>query len=61
MREDGSTTEKEEKKAEALLILFYPQLPLIIKEDLERTHAPPVKDPEISMEEIRNKVFTAKQ
>ena len=60
MREDGSTTEREEKKMEALLKLFYPPLPLVIKEDLERTYAPPVEDPEISIKEIRNKVFTAK-
>ena len=60
MREDGSTTEKEEEKAEALLKSFYPPLPSVIKEDPERRHALVVKDPEISMKEIRIKVFTAK-
>ena len=60
MREDGSTTEGEEEKAEALLTSFYPQLPSVIEEDPARTYPPPVEDPEISMEEIRNKVLTAK-
>ena len=41
--------------------MFYTPLPLVIEEDLERTHALAVEDPEISMEEIRIKVFTAKQ
>ena len=61
MREDSSPTEGEEEKAEALLKSFYPPLPSVIKEDPERTHPPPVEDPEISMEEIRYKLFTAKQ
>ena len=60
MRENGSTTEKEEEKAKALLKSFYPPLPLVIKEDSERRHAPAVENPEISMEEIKIKVFTAK-
>ena len=61
MRENSSPTEEEEEKTEALLKLFYPPLPPIIKEDPERTHPPLIKEPEISIEEIRNKIFMAKQ
>ena len=62
MREDGFITEREEEKAEkALLNLFYSPLPSVIEEDPERTHPLLVEDPEISVEEIKNKVFTAKQ
>ena len=57
---DGSTIEKEEEKVDKLLKTFYSPLPLIIKEDPKRMQFPPIKDPEISMEEVRSKVFIVK-
>ena len=60
MRGNGSTTEGEEEKAEELLKMFYPPLLAVIKEDPVRTLFSLVKNPEISMEEVRIKVFTAK-
>ena len=61
VRENGSTTEGEEEKVKELLKTFYPPLPAVIEEDPVRTLFSPVEDPEISMEEVRIKVFTAKQ
>ena len=60
MRGNGSTTEKEEKKVKELLKTLYSPLPAVITEDPVRTLFSPVKDPEISMKEVRYKVFTAK-
>ena len=60
-QEDGSTIEEEEKKVNKLLKIFYPPFLLIIKEDFKRTQFFLVKDPEISIKEVRNKVFIAKQ
>ena len=61
MRGNGSITEGEKEKVEELLKMFYPPLLVIIEEDPVRTLFSPVKDLEISMEEVRTKVFTAKQ
>ena len=60
VRENGSITEEEEEKADKLLKTFYPPLPLVIKDDPKRMRFSPVEDPEISMEEVRSKVFIAK-
>ena len=60
MRGNGSITEGKKEKAEELLKTFYPP-PVVIEEDSVRTLFSPVEDPEISMEEVRIKVFPAKQ
>ena len=57
MRGNSSITEKEKKKAEEFLKTFYLPLPAVIKEDPVRTLFSPVKNPEISIEEVRIKVF----
>ena len=57
---DGSATEEEEQKAKELLDSFYPPLPESIAEEPIAATATPVEDPDITLEEVKRKVFSAK-
>ena len=60
IRADGSITEGEEQKAGELLRSFYPPLPDAITEEPITITVTAVEDPDITMEEIKRKVFSAK-
>ena len=60
IRTDGSVTEGEKQKTRELLGAFYPPLPTIIVEEADTPPVTPIEDPEITMEEVKRKVFSAK-
>ena len=60
IRADRSITEGEEQKAQELLGSFYPPLPDAITEEPITVTVTAVEDPDITMEEIKRKVFSAK-
>ena len=60
IRADESVTEGEDQKASELLETFYPPLPDIIAEEPKVAITSPVEDPDITPEEVRRKVFSAK-
>lgn len=57
---DGSTTREKEEQAQELLDTFFPPLPPNIEEEGERPRRTPVFMPDLTMEEIEEKVFAAK-
>ena len=60
MKPDGSITEGDSQKASELLGSFYPPLPQVIAEEPASTSVKPIEDLDLTMEEVRRKVFSAK-
>jgi Reverse transcriptase (RNA-dependent DNA polymerase)/Endonuclease-reverse transcriptase len=59
-RRDGSTTEDESAQAKELLTTFFPLLPTSIEDECPCTNRTPIDMPELTLEEIEEKVFAAK-
>ena len=59
-REDGSTTEDTVEQAEELLSTFFPPLPAKIDDEGERPQRTGVHMPDLTMEEVEEKVLAAK-
>ena len=60
IRANGSTTEGEEQKANKIIKSFYPPLPDSIAEEPVTAAITQVEDPDITIEEIKRKVYRAK-
>ena len=60
IRPDDSVTEDETQVIRELLGAFFPPLPDVGEEEPDRAGASLVEDPEITLEEVRVKVFSAK-
>ena len=60
IKADKSVTEGEDQKASELLETFFPPLPDVIAEEPEAATMFPVQDPDITLEEVKRKVFSAK-
>lgn len=59
-REDGSTTEDRAEQAEELLQTFFPPLPSRIEAESRRPHREALSMPDLTLEEIEEKVLAAK-
>lgn len=59
-REDGSTTKDKVEQAEELLQTFFPPLPVGIQGEGVRPHREAVRMPDLTLEEIEEKVMAAK-
>ena len=59
-RADGSTTGGKADQAEELLATFFPPLPARIEAEGERPQRTPVPMPDLTLEEIEEKVMAAK-
>ena len=57
---DGSVTEGDDQQASELLDSFFPPLPQLIAEEPTTATVAPIKDPELTLEEVKRKVFSAK-
>ena len=60
IRADKFVTEGEDQKASELLETFYPPLPDVIAEEPEVATMFPAEDPNITLEEVKRKVFSTK-
>ena len=60
IRSDNSVTEDEIQIVRELLDAFFPPLPDVGEAEPERASVASIKDPEITLEEVRVKVFSAK-
>lgn len=59
-RPDGSVTESKTEQGKALLATFFPPLPSRIEDEGQRLQRAPVHMPELSMEEVEQKVIETK-
>lgn len=59
-RADGSVTEGKEEQAQTLLATFFPPLPERIEDEGQRPQRAPVQMPDLTMEEVEQKVLSAK-
>ncbi|EAQ85633.1 hypothetical protein CHGG_06886 [Chaetomium globosum CBS 148.51] len=60
VRPDGSITEGKAEQAQELLTAFFPPLPARIEDEGQRPQRAPVHMPDLTMEEIEQKVLSAK-
>jgi hypothetical protein len=60
VRPDGSVTESKAEQAQALLATFFPPLPTRIEDEGQRPQRAPVHMPDLTMEEVEQKVISAK-
>jgi ribonuclease HI len=60
VRADGSITEGRAEQAQELLATFFPPLPARIEDEGQRPQRPPVDMPDLTMEEVEQKVMSAK-
>lgn len=60
VRADGSITEGKAEQAQALLATFFPPLPARIEDEGQRPQRAPVNMPDLTMEEVEQKVLSAK-
>jgi len=60
VRHDSSVTEGKAEQAQELLATFFPPLPVTIEDEGQRPQRPPVQMPELTMEEVEQKVMSAK-
>jgi ribonuclease HI len=59
-RQDGSVTEGKAEQAQELLAAFFPPLPATITDEGQRPQRAPVHLPDLTMEEVEQKVLSAK-
>ncbi|EFY84914.1 reverse transcriptase, putative [Metarhizium acridum CQMa 102] len=59
-REDGSVAKENAEQAEELLKTFFPPLPARIEEEVRRPHREALSMPELTLEEIEEKIMAAK-
>ena len=59
IRANNSVIENEIQKARELFNAFYPHLPTMIDEEPQTDRVTPIKDPKITKEEVKSKVFSA--
>ena len=60
IKNDGSVIEGEDQQADELLGSFFPPLPHSIAEEPATIIVAPIEDPELTLEEVKRKVFSAK-
>lgn len=60
VRADGSITEGKAEQARELLATFFPPLPARIEDEGQRPQRAPVDMPDITIEEVEQKVISAK-
>lgn len=60
VRQDGTVTEGQGEQARELLATFFPPLPARIKDEGQRPQRAPVDMPDLTMEEVEEKVMSAK-
>ena len=60
VKKDGLITEGDNQQADELLGSFFPPLPHSIAEEPATMIVTPIKDPELTLEEVKRKVFSAK-
>ena len=60
LRPDGSVTEGKAEQAQELLTVFFPPLPTRIEDEAQRPQRPPVRMSDLTMEEVEQKVLTAR-
>jgi hypothetical protein len=59
-RADGTTTQDKAEQAEELLTAFFPPLPATIKDEGPRPRRREVAMPDLTLEEVEEKVMAAK-
>ncbi|KAF4334758.1 endonuclease exonuclease phosphatase [Fusarium beomiforme] len=59
-RRDGTTTSGEAEQAEELLSVFFPPLPAVIEDEERRPAQREIAMPEVTLEEVEEKVMAAK-
>ena len=60
VKNDGLITEGDNQQANKLLGSFFSPLPHLIAEEPATMIVTPIKDPELTLEEVKRKVFSAK-
>ena len=60
VKQDGSVTEGDNEVASEFLDGFYLPLPQSIAEEPASTTVTPIEDPDLTIEEVQRKVFSAK-